>query len=402
MALGRSDGLLYAEGQGYSHLDAAAARDRLDGFAVVDGLAVTVDSGLTLSIASGTATVGSASNSVDTVSLGSSTTTTLQSADSTDPRKDTVYIDTNGDVQVETGTADPYEPAGDTLFDTYVPEPPEPSTEGVILAEVVVPAGASSINTSDHVRDRRQPAQAVVDQLDARGVATDSATHNDDYTDPGGVKHTGELADLADLFSPAFNVNYPYPIQWMKKTSGGGSVTFPDEDTSIRVIQLREPGNASAVSEARVFDDRIEVDPTVAGAVEVFLTNITIDDSSTARILVGITDEPDSSGLGSDGLWARADGDDDVLALALNDGSQSFTNKSQSAGYTDGLQRIKVAWDGSTVTATFDDGSTEVTASVSNNYPSGENLFLKIAAVDGSGSNSNNSDFDVDGIQVET
>jgi hypothetical protein len=174
MALGRSDGLQFAIGDGVVALDAEARRDRLDGFAVVSGLAVTVKSGLTLSIASGTATVGESSGTVDTVSLGSSTDTTLQSADANDPRKDTVYIDTNGDIQVETGTAEPYQPSGSTLFDTWQPEPPLPSTEGVVLAEVVVPAGASSINTSDHVRDRRQPAQASFDEVHARTTTTGS------------------------------------------------------------------------------------------------------------------------------------------------------------------------------------------------------------------------------------
>lgn len=173
MALGRSDGLLYEIGDGFSALDAESKRDRLDGYAVESGLGVTVKSGLTVTVASGTATVGSSSGSVDTATLGSNTDITLDSANSSDPRKDTIYLDTGGTVQKETGTAEPYAPSGNTLFETFEPEPPFPSTEGVILAEVVVPAGASSINTSDHVRDRRAPAQMVADSLTAQSVDTD-------------------------------------------------------------------------------------------------------------------------------------------------------------------------------------------------------------------------------------
>lgn len=184
MALGRTDGLLYDVGEGYSALDAAAARNRLDGFAVVSGLGVSVSTGLTLSVASGTATVGQSSGSVDTVSLGSSTTITLDAADSTNPRKDTIYIDTAGTVQKETGTAEAADPSGNTRFNTFQPEPPEPSTDGVILAEVWVGAGVSSLTSAD-IRDRRQPAQSIFDRLYVRDVGTDLLPDADGSRDLG-------------------------------------------------------------------------------------------------------------------------------------------------------------------------------------------------------------------------
>lgn len=162
MPVGRSEGLDYATGDGYSALDAEAARNRLDGYAVVDGLGVSVDTGLTLSVASGSATVGETGGSVDTVSLGSATTIALDTADSQNPRKDVVYIDTSGTVQKETGVAEPADPSGSVRFNTFQPEPPAPSTEGVILAEVWVGAGTSSLASAD-IRDRRQPAQVVAD-----------------------------------------------------------------------------------------------------------------------------------------------------------------------------------------------------------------------------------------------
>jgi len=155
--------LEYSIGQGYSALDAQAWRDKLDGFAVASGLGVSVDSGLDLTVAAGTATVGETSGSVDTVTLGSSTTVNVGPADSTDPRKDTIYIDTSGTVQVESGTPEPADPSGNTQFQTYQPEPPSPSTDGAILAEVWVGAGETTLQSGD-VRDRRAPAGVVADR----------------------------------------------------------------------------------------------------------------------------------------------------------------------------------------------------------------------------------------------
>lgn len=196
--VGRSEGLLYDIGQGYSALDAQAARDRLDGFAVINGLKVTTDgSDLTLDVGSsaggGSATVGQSSGSVDTVSLSSAGTVTLDAADSTNPRKDVVYIDTSGTLQVETGVAEPADPSGNVRFETFQPEPPEPSTAGTILAEVWVAAGTSSIASSD-IRDRRQPAEVVVDALRGESVSVDTS-----FSDAAGASHTGELADASDL-----------------------------------------------------------------------------------------------------------------------------------------------------------------------------------------------------------
>lgn len=244
MALTRSDGLLYAIGQGYSALDAEAARNRLDGFAVVSGLAVTVSSGLTLSIASGTATVGETSNTVDTVSLGSSTTVTLNAADSTNPRKDTVYIDTSGTVQVETGTAEAYDPSDETLFDTFQPEPPLPSTEGVILAEVVVPAGASSINTTDHVRDRRQPAQAVFDEVACRSVFTDSLSPTRQDYGPGweaGIRLADDWEDnqlTSDRQSADPNFRPAWTVDSGSPSATGGVLELSAGDSTAQTVSI--------------------------------------------------------------------------------------------------------------------------------------------------------------------
>jgi len=118
----RTSGLQYSRGQGYTPLDAQAHRDRLDGMAVASGLAVSAGNGLSVDVASGTALVGESSGSVDTASNGSSTNVALDSADSTNPRKDTIYIDSGGTLKAETGTARAAEPSGETRFATYQPE----------------------------------------------------------------------------------------------------------------------------------------------------------------------------------------------------------------------------------------------------------------------------------------
>lgn len=173
----RSSGLLYQTGQGYSQLDAQAHRDRLDGYAVVSGLEVTWDTGMDLSVSSGEALVGETSGSLDSVTYGGGTPITLPDGDSTDPRKDTIYIDSTGTIQFERGEPEPAVPNGLKRFDTYQPEPEFPSTEGTILAEVWVPAGATTLQSAD-VRDRRSPADVVGERGVFGSVSTDDATIN--------------------------------------------------------------------------------------------------------------------------------------------------------------------------------------------------------------------------------
>jgi hypothetical protein len=195
----RADGLHYDIGQGYSELDAEAARDRLDGYAVVSGLEVTTDgTNLTLDVSAGTAIVGGTE-----VSLASAGTVTVDAADSTDPRKDTIYIDSNGNLQSETGVPEPADPAGNTRFNTFQPEPPYPSTEGTILAEVWVAAGTSAIASADR-RDRRQPAESnpasffsnsrvapvVVSEVGGEWVAQGAGGEIASGSDPGAVINT--------------------------------------------------------------------------------------------------------------------------------------------------------------------------------------------------------------------
>lgn len=198
--------------------------------------------------------------------------------------------------------------------------------------------------------------------------------------------------------------NYILPHWQMGKASGGGSVTFPDESTSIRVIQLREPGAASSAEESRAFDDITEFDPDSSGRVRVHLSNITIDNSAFAMMFLEVTDAPDSaSDTGDDRLSGRISGDGVIRLENSDDGATSFSNDtSQDNAFVAALDYVELRWDGSTATLEADDGSTTVTVNVSGNYPSGENLFLHVAARDSDASNARNVDFDVDAIEVGT
>jgi len=238
----RSEGLLYEDGQGYSKLDAQAHRDRLDGYAVVSGLGVTVDSGLTLSVASGEATVGQTSGSVDTVT-NAGTTVTLNSADSTLPRKDVVYIDTNGNIQATAGTPQTAEPSGNTRDNTYVPEPPFPGTEGAILAEVWVGAGVTTLQSAD-VRDRRAPADVVGDRGVFGTVSTDVLK-----TEP-----TGALVELSSNQSlTGGSAEY---VAW------DSAVRDPDNllNTSNNSIDVPSGFSYAKYNVSLLFDGSIDID----------------------------------------------------------------------------------------------------------------------------------------------
>lgn len=88
----------------------------------------------------------------------SSQTVTIQPGDPQNPRKDVVWVNSEGSAKVRAGIAEEPLPAGESRQDTFQPEPPAgTSIDGVPLAEVWVPAGASDsgdLSTLD-VIDRR-------------------------------------------------------------------------------------------------------------------------------------------------------------------------------------------------------------------------------------------------------
>jgi len=167
-----TEGLNFEIGQAYHALGAQAARERLDGYAVVSGLEPTDGTGLAIDVAAGEALVGGTSV---TFAGGS---VSLNSADPSDPRKDTIWIDDTGTLGATAGTPNAgIDGEGNSAerFTTVQPEPPLPTGEKTILAEVWVPAGATSLASAD-VRDRRQPADIVGNDVTAQTLSGASGT----------------------------------------------------------------------------------------------------------------------------------------------------------------------------------------------------------------------------------
>jgi hypothetical protein len=171
--------LTYENDQGAASLDQQQSIDQRQGYAVIPSggslgteCEVTVNTGTlgqndTLSLASGSVLFDGSvvSVSAQNVQIDGS---------NTNPRKDVVYIDGNGDPQVKKGSPAtvPSEAPGDR-FQTWKPGPyGMHDIDGVVLATIWVPGGASSIGSVDR-RDRRLPADETVNKLDAQEVTTE-------------------------------------------------------------------------------------------------------------------------------------------------------------------------------------------------------------------------------------
>lgn len=107
------------------------------GYAVLEGLAVTAGTGLSVSIAAGTVTlkeiwavVAAASNQA------------LTTANATNPRIDAVVVTSAGAIAIRTGTA------------AVLPNAPDLTTNDILLALVYVPANATTL-TATNIRNKR-------------------------------------------------------------------------------------------------------------------------------------------------------------------------------------------------------------------------------------------------------
>lgn len=145
-------------GQGYHALYHNIQTRRAYGYGVVSGGTVTPgsDGGVSVDVASGTAVWNE-----DAQSIPSQTSLSLASPNSTDPRKDIIVYSGGGTVEAITGTPNPVDDAQSsaTRFETYQPSPPD-GTGGdyVVLAEVWVAAGTSTIQSADINDLRTDPA----------------------------------------------------------------------------------------------------------------------------------------------------------------------------------------------------------------------------------------------------
>lgn len=159
------------DNDGAQALDVNQAFDRWQ-FSVTSGCAVSINSGTlgqadTLTVAAGDILFDGGSVSVASQTAG------IDAANVSNPRKDVVYLDSTGTVQVAKGTAEAAAPSTATRFETFRPAPTDLSaTNAVVLAEVWVPAGATSVTASD-LHDRR-----VFADLAAHSMVAESAVVN--------------------------------------------------------------------------------------------------------------------------------------------------------------------------------------------------------------------------------
>lgn len=153
----------FENGFGAQALDLETLNRAFEGDSIRTGCAPSKGANaLEVDVAAGTAQIDGSDTDI------SAQTVTL-TAGSGDPRKDVIYLDTNGTAQVVAGTPEPAQPSGETGRQTYQPQPVDlAGTAGVVIAEVWVPAGASDV-TSDDISDRRPlvgmstvPSNAIV------------------------------------------------------------------------------------------------------------------------------------------------------------------------------------------------------------------------------------------------
>lgn len=181
-------------------------------------------------------------------------------------------------------------------------------------------------------------------------------------------------------------------------SSGSGSVTFEYDR-----VEIRESGDGAATRQTRAYDaSNVGVDPSEAGSIRIDVSNVDIDDQSDARMYLQLTDAPDSTAeAGGDFLAAEVRGDGEVRAHTSEDNTAGSSNDtSQDNTFVKSISYVELAWDGSAAAVIVGDGNgNTVTVSDNSNYPSGENLYLSLAAEDQAGSNQRNVDYDVNRVR---
>lgn len=147
---------MHASTKQYVDAQVAARWREEAGFGVATGLAVSPGSGMTLSVAAGRCYLDNGTRKV----FATATNVTLSAASTANPRKDVIYIDNAGAVQVVAGT-----PA------TSPAEPTIPAN-AIKLAVVTVPKSASSIIASN-IADARRFIVGMVNGRMVLPVGTD-------------------------------------------------------------------------------------------------------------------------------------------------------------------------------------------------------------------------------------
>lgn len=218
----------------------------------------------------GGVTVGSSSTDIEvTVDGGevrvagqpqefSTSTETLFDGDPNDPRKDLVYVDFNGEVKSLQGEPRGYVPEGKDGVFSWSPAPPAASTiDGVPLAEVEVPAGATSSDDlpSDAINDRRiidVGGFGYVPALDADPVQEDlSQTRLWRNTTDGAFRAYAEDADEIVTFTTTVETSFGAPaIQTLETFDSDISANWDGDTSALAYGTPAIEGSASAEFDA--------------------------------------------------------------------------------------------------------------------------------------------------------
>lgn len=162
-------------GDGAQALDIGTLYKLVRGNGVLSGLDVTINSGDldaadTLSVASGTALVDGTEHSVSATTVGITSATD-------NPRKDVIYVDGTGAVDVAEGQEAEPLPVDDETGQhairehAYAPSPPDLSGMAAVpVYEIWVDASSTTLESADVYLDRRPPGRIPTAILEAIGV----------------------------------------------------------------------------------------------------------------------------------------------------------------------------------------------------------------------------------------
>jgi len=159
---------------GVQALDHNAVSLGLAGYATDSGCTLSVNTGIlgagesALTLSSGTAYVGGSKLSVDEQVVD------IPVADPTNPRRDVVFVDSNGEAVTRKGVAEPADPSRVDVWTQYMRPAPDSLDDfpGAPVAEVFVAAGSSKVSI-DEVR------HVQIDEVYALSGAGDSALQTD-------------------------------------------------------------------------------------------------------------------------------------------------------------------------------------------------------------------------------
>lgn len=116
--------------------------------------------------------------------------------DANDDQMAVIYRDSSGTLQKEIGTTGTRDPSNEDARSTHTPPPPSMfGTDGVVLAEVLLPAGASSLG-SNELRDRRLPAELILNELNAQKLSANLDANSNNISGVGTLT-TDTLAGLS-------------------------------------------------------------------------------------------------------------------------------------------------------------------------------------------------------------